>query len=229
MSSEHIDRLNWVLDQADPVDHYEGLVTYHRYKTMMHRFAEHYGFPVERVIAVFCALSPNNDYKGNLKSMATVLYGSRAGWEQEEFTVTTYKACFKRAYCYLHGIHNFLDHCKGPKTRAFYQNILDPYDLTPVTIDGHMLSIWHDQRMTMAEAVGLRYRYQDVAQGVREVAFSRCLIPNQAQAMMWFTWKRLHRVVYKAQLNLFQDGDQWGNVVDPADVKPFARKPLIPQ
>jgi hypothetical protein len=220
----HLNRLNYVLDYADSIDWQEGAIAYIRYRETMLRFAEHYSFSLEQVVSVFAALSPNSDYKGNLKSMATVLHGIREGWSSDDFTVTTYRACFNRAYLYATGACAFLDHCKGPKTRSFYQNIVDPYDPLPVTVDGHMLGIWHGQRMTMVEAVRLRYRYSDVADGIRTVALSRSLRGNQAQAILWFSWKRMNNSVYSPQLSLFQKDDQWGSDIHPSQVKPFSRR-----
>lgn len=218
------DNIRRVLDRADDIDYSEGLIAYYRYRETMHRFAGFYGFPLEPVTAAFVAMSPNNDYKGNLKSLATLLMGVRYRWDLDEITVTTYKACRNRAFNFLTGRSEFLEATRGPKTRAFYQNIINPLDENSVTIDGHMLSIWHGAYMTMKEAVRSRYRYNDVADGFRKVAAERELIPSQVQAICWFTWKRINNAVYNPQLKLFSAGDQWGNVVSPFDVKPFERK-----
>lgn len=218
------DNIHRVLDKADEIDIREGLAAYGRYRETMLRFAKHYGCKLESVVAAFVAMSPNNDYKGNLKSLATLLHGIKEGWDLEEITVTTYKACRDRAYSFARCDKDFLEVTRGPKTRSFYQNIIDPSNSSPVTIDGHMLSIWHGRYMTMKEAVRSRYRYEDVAQGVREVAFMRGFVPCQVQAICWFTWKRIHKAVYDPQLNLFASGDQWGTEVSPVHIKPFTRK-----
>lgn len=219
-----IANLTNVFEQADAIDVSEGMIAYNRYRNTMFRFAEYYNFPLENVVAAFVALSPNNDYKGNLKSMVTLLHGIRCGWHKEEVTVTTYHACRDRAYYFAIGRNNFLNTTKGPKTRAFFQNILDPTNCSPVTVDGHMLSIWHLKRMTMVQAVRLRTPYEDVAMGIRQLAFGRCIVPCQVQAILWFTWKRLHNVVYDSQLSLFKSNDQWGTDVMPQTIKPFPRK-----
>lgn len=219
-----IQRLNDVLEQADAIDVAEGMVAYERYQSTMRRFADYYRFTLEQTVAAFCALSPNNDYKGNLKSMATLLHGIRDGWGREEITATTYNACRDRAYYFATGRDGFLEKTKGPKTRSFYQNIVNPEDPTPVTVDGHMLGIWCGKRMTMVEAVRERVAYNVVAHGINQVAFGRCLRGNQVQAILWFTWKRLGNVVYEPQLRLFQDGDQWETDVRPEDIKVFPRK-----
>lgn len=216
-------RLTHVLDRADAIDVAEGLVAYERYQATLQRFADYYRFTLEQTVAAFCALSPNNDYKGNIKSLATLLHGIRSGWHRDEITVTTYNACRNRAHAFALGTE-FLAVTKGPKTRNFYQNIVDPTDPAPVTVDGHMFGIWCGKRMTMVEAVRERIAYKEVAHGINQVAFSRCLRGNQAQAILWFTWKRMGNVVYSPQLQLFQDGDQWGTNLAPEDIPVFPRR-----
>lgn len=114
-----------------------------------------------------------------------------------------------------------MDFTKGPKTTAFYQNILQPSDLYPVTIDGHMYSIWAGKRLRMKEVATMGFDYETVARDFRTVAFRVFVRPNQVQAILWFTWKRIHNVVYKPQLGLFCAGDQWGLLPDPEYIRPF--------
>jgi hypothetical protein len=220
--TDGLKRLQAVMDQVDSTDWEEGLVAYERYRTTMLSFAQHYSFTLAQVTGCFVALSPNNDYKGNIKSLATVLHGIRSGWKLEEIVTTTYNACRARAYLYANGV-DFLSHAKGPKTRAFYQNILDPTDPSPVTVDGHMTNIWLGTLMTMSEVVRARAPYNSVAHDIRAVAFSRLLRGCQCQAMLWFAWKRINNVVYSPQLSIFRAGDQWGTQIDPAGIKPFPR------
>lgn len=210
-----------VLSQADTIDREEGLLTYPCYRLTMERFAAHYGVPLAGTVGAFVALSPNNDYAGNLRSLATLLWGFREGIPPEQLSVSTYSACKRRAWSYINGV-DFLSDAKGPKTRAFYQNILDPTNPEPVTVDGHMVGIWEGRRMTMKEAARTRFSYEDIAQGVRDVAAELALVPCQAQAICWLTWKRIHAVIYNPQLNLFRGGNQWGSDVDPREIRPYS-------
>jgi hypothetical protein len=221
----HLCNIREVLRQADEIDRAEGMVSYLRYNTTLHRLAEYYDAPFEGTVAAFCALSPNNDYMGNLRSTATLLSGLRAGIPVEQLIVSTYNACRSRAWQFLNG-ESFLEVTKGPKTRNFYQNILDPSDPLPVTIDGHMVSLWYARRMTMVEAVETKFKYDELAKGFRQVAKQEGLLANQLQAILWFTWKRIHQVVYRPQLSLFRGDDQWGLNLDPAEIIPFTSREL---
>lgn len=141
--------------QADKIDLHEGKLAYVRYRQVMRSFADYYGFPLARVTSAFVALSPNNDYHGNLRSLASVLEGVRQGYPVEHVTVTTFKACRDRAYRYVTGETCFLKTVKGPKITAFRDNILRPRSSRMVTVDGHMIAAWHGKSLTMKEAARL--------------------------------------------------------------------------
>lgn len=221
-----VDNLRSVLDQADSADLRDGKLAYPRHNLTLSRLAERYEVPLSAVAGTFSALSPNNDYLGNLRSTVTLLQGFRDGVDVWDLTVSTYKVCAERAWRCLKG-EDFLSFTKGPKTRAFYQNIMDPSDPIPVTIDGHMMSIWRGQRMTMKEAVWMRPRlkYEDIAEGVREVARECNWIANRVQSTLWFTWKRIHGILYRPQMDLFKCEDPWLMDLEPHEIRGFARKP----
>lgn len=219
-----VENVRRVLSLADRIDQEEGLQAYTRYRVTLERFSDYYAVPLAGVVGAFVALSPNNDFAGNLRSLATLLWGFRKSIPVENLTVSTYGACKQRAWNYIQGI-DFLSDAKGPKTRAFYQNILNPSDPEPVTIDGHMVGVWRGQRMTMKAAVTSGFNYNEIAQGIRNVAREVGLVPCQVQATCWFTWKRIHGVVYDPQLSLLRSADQWGSDVHPRDVRPFPLRP----
>jgi hypothetical protein len=206
-----------VLGQSDVVDWEEGLQAYSRYHETMRRLGEHYGYSLETVAAVFAALSPNNDYIKNLKSTVTLLKAHRDRADVNSVTVSTYNRCKFRAWRVLEG-ERFLEFTKGPKTRNFYLSIVNPQDPEAVTIDGHMLNIWHGELKTMVQQASRSFRYFEVAGDIRQVAFAEFILPSQLQSILWFTWKRINRIVYDGQMDLFRSGDHWRLLWDPADI-----------
>lgn len=163
--------LGFVFRRADAADLHDGTTSYSRYNRTLSRLAEHYGASLEATVGAFVALSPNNDYMGNLRSTATLLDGYRRGVPYSALTISTYRACGARAWRCLEG-EDFLSFTRpeSKKTRAFYANILDPSDPRPVTIDGHMLGVYAGRYMTMKGAVRERFKYDDVADGIRALA-----------------------------------------------------------
>lgn len=211
-----------VFDRADEIDLREGLVAYDAYNQTMRALAERYAYPLESVTAVFASLSPNNDYIGTLRSTVSVLLGHRAGRAPEEIIVSTYNHCKQRAYEFAGG-KDFLATTSGPKIRSFYRNILDPTDPEPVTIDGHMIGCWLGRRITMVQAAYEKFSYEEIAEDFRLVAGRVGILPNQVQGVVWFVWKRIHRVVFNPQINLFRVDNQWGNRMAPEEIRPFGR------
>ncbi len=212
-----------VLHRADAVDISEGRVAYYRYREVCCRVAERYGYPVESIIACFAALSPNLDYRGNVRSLLSVVEGHKAGRPVETIKTAGYNACRDRAYSYLSGV-SFWDTVHGPKIRAFYQNILHPMSAEYVTIDGHAVNIVYGKVRPLKEVVRSKWKYPVVAEAYKVVAAKHGLIPNQLQAITWFTWKRINNIVYTApQLHLFDDrqNDFWQTLLTYENVRAY--------
>lgn len=210
-----------VWEQVDPIDYAEGMVAYERYRYMMDKIGEKYHHTIEQVTAAFVSLSPNNDYEGNVRSLITLLEAERLNIDPDEIVVSTYKACAKRAWDYLHG-KNFVQWTIGPKILNFYHCILNPKNTKFVVIDGHMFSIWYGRRLRMKEVAHVKFNYLEVGCDFIEAANELKLRPCQLQSMLWFTWKRINNIRYGGnQLNLFKAGDHWGIEIPLEDVIPF--------
>lgn len=213
-----------ILNAADETDVSEGRVSYWRYHEVLKNLAEFYGVPLGPVVAVFCSLSPNNDYRGNLRSAATVIRGFVEGVPCDQITVTTFNHCRDRAYLYLTGERDFLATASGPKIKSFYLNIFNPMNPEPITIDGHAVNIWRNKKVSLQAVAISRFKYEAVANDYREVAEAFGLLPHQLQAITWFAWKRIHTIVYPGrQLELFRDisADLWKTLVDPRTIETF--------
>lgn len=209
--------------KADDVDRREGALAYGRYNALLGAVAAHYDFEFEPTVAAFAALSPNNDYLGNLRSLVSVLSGIRRGRSAEEITVSTYKACRNRAYRYATSEVSFRDTVRGPKIRAFYFNILDPQDRRHVTVDGHIVAAYRAHPGTMKENLIRPKDYDRVARTIKRLASREKLIPNQVQATIWFTRKRLLNVIYDAQGDLFRSpDDQWKTMMRVDTIRPYS-------
>jgi hypothetical protein len=211
--------LRRMFERADAIDYGEGCLAYTRYHLKMKEIARAYDKPLEHVVAAFVALSPQNDYLGNLRSLITLLESKRP----LEATVSTFGHCKQRAVAYLDGSVNFERTVKGPKIRSFYKNILDPLDQAAVTVDGHIKAIWIDRDVGVSEAIVKSKReYEAIASDVRRLAFYYTLIPCQAQAILWFTRKRVHGRLFDPQLDWLFQGNQWRSDYPLKEIKPYA-------
>lgn len=212
------DNLCAVLEQSDRIDWNSGCESYGKYNRLMTLLAKKYGCTLEQATAVFVSTSPNNDYKNNLRSTVSILDGWANKRPDEKIRISTYTHCKTRALEYLRG-KDFLSATKGPKITAFFQNIVDPTNRQPVTVDGHMVGAWSGKRLLMKEVAHSSFKYEEVAEDVRKVARFVDLVPCQVQGILWFTWKRINSAVYNGNLNLF--GDHWGLDIDPTTIRPF--------
>lgn len=223
MSRANLERM---FARADADDLREAAQAYFRYHRLMREIADAYTQPFERTVAAFAALSPNNDYVGNLRSLVSVLDGIKAGAPLESIVVSTYKHCRDRAYSYLVGAEQFPQRTTGLKILNFYMNIIDPTDLRWVTIDGHMCAAYRgDDAATMKDAiVRSRAEYEEIAFVVKECARAHFMLPHQYQAAIWFARKRTLRVRFDAQINLFRPRDDLWQISHPvAELKPYPR------
>lgn len=212
---------------TDTIDREEGMLAYFRYHTLMCQLSSRYSINLDRVVAVFVSLSPNNDYAGNLRSAVSVLAGIHHGVPKGQVTVSTYKHCRDRAWAYGTGERVFLNETKGPKIINFYHNIINPKDPNWVTIDGHMSAIWQDKKLTMREALIGKREYNRIADALKLLAsFKGDILPSQLQAILWFTRKRLFRVKFDPQGDLidFANSDVWKTSRDVNSILPFPMK-----
>lgn len=217
---ENIANIRRTLSKADDIDWTTGLSAYSLYNITLSKLAAYYGMQFEKTVAAFVALSPNNDYIKNLRSTATLLKGFHLGIRPENLTVTTYNACKYRAWRCLCG-EDFLSFTRGKKTRNFYQCIVNPQNQSAVTIDGHMVNIWNDKRQTMVASAVSKFNYDEIAHDFRVVAFREFLLPMQLQAICWFTWKRINKIVYKPQMDFTMIDNHWQMKWEPEEVEPY--------
>ena len=163
-----------VLDLATPGDIMSAMGAYPKYHRITANVAALYGYSPRVGAAIFAALSPNNDYLGNLRD-------KRKAWD---------------IVCGA----DPLDLIIALKTRSFFLNVANPDDPWPVTVDGHLTNIWNGKRQGL---VGLRERnprlYETIASAVRDLARSYGWLPNQTQGVLWATWRRIHGIKTSGQ------------------------------
>lgn len=193
-----------ILDHAEPWEQSEAKASYWKYNRLMAELARQTDTTLRIACAVFAALSPNNDYHGNLRDAYNLLKARQQGKTLCEFTVSTYGQNKLKAWEITHGTDP-LDLIRAPKTCNFFQNISDPSDPVPVTVDGHVFNIWNGRRQNLVGIRGLTSVYERIADDVRHVALERDLIANQVQAIIWTTWRRMHHIQSTRQLSMWDE------------------------
>jgi hypothetical protein len=208
-------------------DRAEGRLAYRRYNTMMNVLANRFDISLNRVVAVFVSLSPNNEYRSIMRSAVTVLDALMRGADIDDVQVSTYRHCLRRAWDYGIGAKDFEQQNKGPKVLSFYHNILDPDDPRWVTIDGHMTAIWLSENLTMKQAsIGSGRKYAEIRDAVCDLASLVEMSPNALQAALWFARKRSLDIAYQGkQAGLFDlPDDTQCTALDVFNMRPYRKR-----
>lgn len=193
-----------VFEQATAADRAAGMQSWHTSNALMCDLAEQFQFTAKTVTGVFAALSPNNDYFGNLRDTRRVLKSFCAGLSIDSFSVSTYNPNKRKAWAIVGG-QDPLELLIAPKTRNFYQNIENPCDPIPVTIDGHMFNIWRGERQPLKglSSKVSEKRYDEIACAMRSVAYIKNILACELQGILWHTWKRIHRIKMTGQVEIW--------------------------
>ncbi len=206
---DYLANLARIWDEADERDIGVAIASYPKYQRITTEIAAKYGFSPTVGAAVFAALSPNNDYWGNLRNTDDLLAAAAAGKSLDDFRVSTYGNNKRKAWAIAHG--------EDPdklivalKTSNFFHNIADPSDPRYVTIDGHMHNIWFNRRVPIqsknpeVRVVKVDHKlYHVIADGVKAFAKAKDLLPCEMQGVLWQTWRRIHAIRTPAQQELW--------------------------
>lgn len=175
----------------------EGLLYY---STMRNRLVVQYSwYNLHDTAAIFCVLSPNNSEAGNWEDLHAMWCAPAD--QRHTIRIHTYNHNRDKAIALLAGAAP-QEVIQGPKTRAFFHNIVNPWDMHHVTIDGHMVSAYQGKRLVMDQAAVTAKEYEQIAGAARKAAKEVGVLPSQFQSTVWMAWKRQHRILYKPQMKL---------------------------
>lgn len=224
MSAENLMR---VFSQSIPSERSIAMDSYFHYHRLTRSIALETGFTVEQACGVFSALSPNNDYIGNLKDCRRLLKMKAAGAALDDFKVTTYGNNKRKAWSIAGGT-SVSEAIKAPKTWNFFNNLATPESDKFVTIDGHMYWAWVGRAGNVTgdrkTGIGAKVKpgagakvtsrtYKEIASDCRALAKALGILPNQFQAVCWVTWKRMHNKKHSAQTEFFPSDEVAAGVI----------------
>jgi hypothetical protein len=198
-----IDNLRACLDTADSDDWEYGRGAWVRYHTLLSEMGDRLDMPHHLVFGVFAALSPNNDYHGNLRDANRLLEAKVNGKKINEVSVCTYGPNKQKAWSIANGADPRVE-IQGLKTRNFYLNIADPLDPNPVTIDGHIFNAWNNRRVRLNGGVKMSDSlYYRIAYDLHVLASDYKELANVLQGIIWFAWKRKHNILTDEQAHFW--------------------------
>ena len=185
-----------VYNDADELQHAEGLLWYDQAKQAAYRMAVKHDVPVYIAVAVIAALSPNNKWSRNLVNADALIGAFVNGDGIDSVKVSTYHKMKQKAWDILaarpdyDGAKRML---KGQKITSFFCDIMGEFN---VTIDGHARNIAYGERVGLTDDrsnIGVR-EYRGLQAAYEETAQRVGLMPYQLQAITWRVWRDRHGI-----------------------------------
>lgn len=146
--------------------------------------SEIYNIPLIKVAGIMSALSPNNTFKSNVRSLERFLK------TKGNCKVTCFDSQKNKAIKILntndHSYGNVLELLgKGLKTRAFFCNIYQPHKSKKVTVD-RWAHRWGIERNIVPKDKALTVkRYKAIEDAMIKESKRFDVLPHQFQAMAW--------------------------------------------
>lgn len=165
------------------------------------RFALHlastYGVTVEKCAGVISALSPGITWETNKRDAEILIAGVCAGIlvddQKQTHRFSTYWRNVVKAeqILFTEGpVVDLFSERTGPKTLAFFLNILHPTKATRVTIDRHAIAIWSGDGESGRRGIHLA-QYKRIEADYVKAAKKIGILPHTLQAVTWVMYKRI--------------------------------------
>jgi hypothetical protein len=146
--------------------------------------SEIYNIPLIKVAGIMSALSPNNTFKSNVRSLERFLKN------KGNCKVTCFDSQKNKAIKILNTNDNSYDNVlellgKGLKTRAFFCNIYQPHKSEKVTVD-RWAHRWGVERSIVPKGKALTdKRYKAIGVAMIKESKRINVLPHQFQAVKW--------------------------------------------
>lgn len=193
--TEAEERIAGAVSVALPADLNSGLAWYGNAYSLCQELASKYKLPgvsAEHVAGIMAALSPMRSWQENIQRTEILLAGGDPGGLRH--TIDT-------AMLIRHGFDPVLAIGRtgqNYKVRSFFHNIAYFDTSTDVTVDRHMWTLlFNDLKVVKkADLYFQAHEYEWAAERFRAVA--ACydnMLPHQAQAIAWLSWRRQQGIV----------------------------------
>jgi hypothetical protein len=178
--------------KAIPIEIESGKNWYSNSKDKICKIADKYNIRHEIAIAVCSALSPRCIWESNIKDMESLLSWYSDKKKKNYPKVTTYNSNKMKAISILENENTNV--FNTAKTFNFFQNLLNPDNPDYVTIDGHGINIYYGKTGMVKNKHFTDKYYYRIAKAYKKVAKKYNLLPNQLQAIVWLSFKRIHNI-----------------------------------
>ncbi len=201
------DRIRAVLDVATDIEIEKGFNWYQNAHNICVQWLGNYSvlLSLDHAAGILAALSPMQSWQGNIRSAETLL--ATGNCKGLGYAVTDARQMYEGAHPYqvlYEGGRN------NTKVRSFYENIRNPDEVGTVTIDRHMIGLLADDPHILDSQRWIsRQHHRWAKERFETVADEINVLPHQAQAIAWITWRRIQGITEAPdtgnQLQLFEE------------------------
>jgi hypothetical protein len=189
-----------IFNLATPEEVEHGITWYATAHCECLSIAEDLDIPLNVVVGVVAALSPNNKWDRNIVNARDLCTTYVNGDSMESVKVSTYGKMKEKAWSILESQPDYdttISILNGQKIVCFFQNIMGE---NTCTVDGHAYNIFHASRQSLTGSISIgkllysliQDAYRDAGEAV--LVHGRPLKAYEMQAITWVTWRRIHNI-----------------------------------
>lgn len=182
---------------ATPADILAGKQWYAEAQTACQTIANRHELPLQIVVGVVAALSPNNRWERNLADADRLCAAFLNGDAVESVKCSTYHTMRAKAWGILQDgpstSEQVAKQLNGQKIVAFFRCIMGE---NTCCVDGHALNIYRAERHPLTSDktnIGVRL-YRTIAEAYAEAGEKHGLKAYEMQAITWTVWRRVHGI-----------------------------------
>jgi hypothetical protein len=189
-------------DLLQPIHIAEGSQWYRTARTYAEELSQAYGVPIHYVSAIIAVLSPQAAWEVNKRDAQSLCRAWAEGLPLEDLSIGTYATQRAKAIGLLAELtagtirsavelQDTISGKYGPKTLAFYWNILEPESDHYVTIDRWIIRAFQADNLHSGGGNSYVAVYKRIADVIRTKAIDLGYTPCAFQAMIWLCVKDL--------------------------------------
>jgi len=195
-----VENILTVFQLATPEEIEHGVTWYASAHCQCLDISENLDLPLNVVVGVVAALSPNNKWERNVENARDLCTAYINGDSMESVKVSTYGKMKEKAWSILESNPTYDDTVtilNGQKIVCFYQNIMGE---NTCTVDGHAYNIYHASRQSLTGSISIgKIEYHLIQDAYRKAGQSvlvhgRELTAYEMQAVTWVAWRRIHNI-----------------------------------
>jgi len=191
-----IENIKTIFNLSTPTEIRDGIVWYATAQQQCADISNLHDVPLNIVVGVVAALSPNNKWDRNVKNASDLISAFIGGEAMESVKVSTYHKMKSKAWSILEAMPDndaTIKILNGQKIIAFYRCIMGE---STCCVDGHARNIFYGERIGLTNDkvnIGV-VEYRTLAAAYTQAGIDLGFKAYEIQAITWVTWRRIHNI-----------------------------------